>query len=832
MLFPTARARGSFRFKYVTTGATMPSKGKKEFREVHMPDTPRPAPKDTAGAPGSAVGLARTPDGAPLELSSFVGREREVAEVGGLLAGGARLITLTGPGGTGKTRLAQAVAFEVAEGFEDGAWWVELASLSDPDLAPQAVARVLNVPEAAGRTLTEVVAEDLRELELLLVLDNCEHLVGACARLAETLLRSCPGLTVLATSREAVGVSGERVFPVLPLSVPEPGLEPDVKGLSGYEAVRLFVERAGVATPGFGLTEANAAAVATLCRKLDGIPLAVELAAARTRVMSVEQISTRLEESLDLLAGGGRTTDARQRTLRAAIDWSHGLLSEEERVLFRRLLVFAGGFNLGAAEAVCGGGSLEEGGVLEALTRLADRSLVSVVDRDAEGARFSLLETVRRYASEKLVLSGEDERVKRRHAGHYLALAEEAEGEPAEQEAWLKGLGREHANFGAALSWSLGAEEARGPATGRAPLGLRLAGALAQGGFWNAYGPGEGLRWLERGLARSGDSPSSPARAKALSQAGYLAIWRGEYPRAAALLEESMALYKELGDEAGVAASLFHLGQTAVHRGDLERTRALRSEAEALRRALVDRQAKGSLLVFLGMAALNEGERHRAVALLEESLALSRGLGDLRGMAICLTGLGVSALELGDPERAAVLYEEDLRVLQRLRDKTGTAYGLRGMACVAALRGSTARTARLWGAVEELQEAIGLPLSPFDRSHPDYEDLVNTARTRLGDEAAWEAASAEGRAMSPEEAVEYALGTEEVAPVDAAAPPLSGRELEVLSLVADGLTNPQVAQRLYLSPHTVNRHLRSVYRKLGVSTRAAAAREGLERGLI
>jgi predicted ATPase/DNA-binding CsgD family transcriptional regulator len=772
----------------------------------------------------------------PVQLTSFVGREREVAEVEGLLVDH-RLLTLTGPGGSGKTRLALAVAFEVVGSFENGVWFVELAPLTDPNLVPQAVANAVGAREAPGRPLDETLFEHLRDKELLLILDNCEHLVEACAKLADALLRSCPRMRILATSRERLSVGGEGAWLVPSLDMPDllglgRGLSADE--LMEFSAVRLFVERAQDAVPAFGLTERNAPVVAKLCRRLDGIPLAIELAAARVRVLSVEQISSRLEDSFALLAGGSRMADPRQRTLRAAIDWSHELLSEGERVLFRRLSVFAGGFGLEAAEKVCGGEGIQEADVLELLSRLVEKSLVLVVERDGE-ARYRMLETVKRYGQERLEGGEEAERIRERHAGYCLALAEEAETELREQEAWLGRLEREHDNFRAALRWALDTEDAEEQATGRAQLGLRLAAALAQGRFWNAYGVGEGLRWLERGLAKTTAS-TSPVRAKAFRQAGYLAIWRGDYQRGGALLEEGMALYKELGDDPGVAISLFHLGQMAVHGRDRERTKALRVEAEALRKRLTDRQATGFLLVFLGMAAQDEENHDRAVALLEESLVLNRELGDMLGTAVCLTGLGVSALELGDSERAAVLYEEDLRLLRRLRDKTGTSYGLRGMAGVAALRGDASRAARLWGADEALRETIGLPLSRFDRAHPDYEGLLAAARSRFDDETSWEAARADGRTMSPDDAIEYALGTEE-----AVAPPpedtttsslLSEREAEILKLVAEGLTNPQIAQRLYLSPRTIGQHLRSVYRKLGVPTRAAAAREAAERGLV
>jgi len=501
--------------------------------------------------------------------------------------------------------------------------------------------------------------------------------------------------------------------------------------------------------------------------------------------------------------------------------------------LFRRLSVFAGGFTLGAAEAVCAGEELDRGEVLEVLSHLVEKSLVLVVERGG-ATRCRTLETVRQYGQEKLEKSGEAEQVRERHARYYLVLAEEAGQDLREQEKWLESLEREHANFRAALSWAL--ESPDEPSEARAELGLRLTATLAQGRFWNAYGVGEGLRWLERSIAETTWAPS-PIRATAYQQAGYLATWLGDYQHGAALLEKGMALYEELGDEPGVAASLFHLGLLAMHGGDHDRVRVLRLRAEALQGALVDRQAIGNLLIFLAMVAQDEKDHNRAMKLLEESLSLNRALGDMLGTARCFTGLGVNALELGDPVQAAAFYEEDLHVLQKLRDKTGIAYGFRGMAGVAALQGDASRAARLWGAAEALGEAISLPLSPFDRVHPDYEALLDAVRSRLNDEAAWEAARAEGRAMSQDEAIEYALDTQQAGATNAedtstSTSLLSERETEILSLVAEGLTNPQVARRLYLSPRTVGQHLRSVYRKLDVPSRAAAAREASERGLI
>ena len=525
-----------------------------------MPHKPRSAPKDTAGYPGSVVEFPRNSDGEhlpnnlPLELSSFVGRDREVAKIEALLAEH-RLLTLTGPGGSGKTRLALAVASEVLEAFEDGAWLVELAPLSDPNLVPQAVTSALGVRETPGTTLVDSLRAHLHLRGTLLVLDNCEHLIASCASLAETLLRHCPHLRILATSRESFRVSGETIFTVPPLSLPDPHRLPDADSFSHYEAARLFVDRAKGVKPDFALTEGNALAVAQICYRLDGIPLAIELAAARTRVLSVEQISERLKESFGLLSGGGRTAMAHHGTLGATMDWSHDLLSEEEKVLFRRLSVFAGGFTLEAAEAVGSGGGIEEGEVLDLLTSLVDKSLVVFEERQDGTVRYRLLETVRQYASEKLERSREEDEVGSRHALFFLALAEEVEPKinTAGRLRWLERLENEHDNLRAALAWSR-AEGTRGETS------LQLVAAL----FWFWFHSGyfsEGRGWLCGALATAEGTgerpaPASPAaRGKALCGAGLLAWMQGDQAAAGSRLEESVTLWRELRDTAGCSVT-------------------------------------------------------------------------------------------------------------------------------------------------------------------------------------------------------------------------------------------------------------------------------------
>ncbi len=771
------------------------------------------------------------PNNLPLQLTSFVGREREIAEAGRLLDTN-RLLTLTGPGGSGKTRLALAVASETIDRFEDGVWMVELASLSDPDLVPQAVASVLGVQETPGHPLIETIAGHLEPGNTLLVLDNCEHLLDACSTLTEALLRSCPNLRVLATSREVLGVAGEALFAVPPLSLPDPHRLPAADSLLGYEASGLFYERARTVRSDFDLTEGNSLAVAQICYRLDGMPLAIELAAARVRVLSAEQISVRLDDSFRLLAGSDRTALARQRTLRATMDWSYGLLTREEQTLLGNLSVFAGGFTLEAVEAVYTEGDAEE--ALDLLASLVDKSLV-IVDEQGGEARYRLLETVRQYGREKL---GRADAVRSRHLEYYLALAQATEPESKEQGAWLRRLETERDNFRTALGWALdtGRSEPDEASRERAAVGLRLAVTLGRGRFWAANGLSEGLRWLEKGLAESEGALPDPARAEALNEAGWIATVQGDQEKAVVLLEESFALAKKQGDGSGIAASLFQLGQLLVlHQGDRERVEHLRAEAETLRSEPLEPSQAAYLVMFMALASWYAREDEQAFNLFDEGLSLFQNLGNLQGAAFCLGSMGFIALERDDFARAGAIFEEALQTLRTLKDRVGIFHCLLGAGSVASWRGDSVRAARLWGAAEALGETAAVPLVPMIRSNYNYEDHLDTARSQLG-EKAFEAAWAEGRAMTPEEAIEYALAKpeqpEEPETPDVLPSGLSVREVEVLKLVAQGMTNAQIAKELYISPRTVNAHMGSVYQKIGSNTRAEAARFAAEHDLL
>ncbi|MGH2372497.1 MAG: ATP-binding protein [bacterium] len=636
------------------------------------------------------------PNNLPLQLTSFIGRDREKAEVRQLLAA-TRLLTFTGVGGVGKTRLALQVAAEVLEDFKYGVWLVDLAPIADPHLTPRAVAAALHVREQAGRLLFTTLSDYLRNKNLLLLLDNCEHVLSMCAELVDALLRGCPDLRVMATSREPLGISGEVTWSVPSLSLPEPHRLPPAENLAEYEAVRLFVERALAASPSFRVTDQNALAVAQVCHQLDGIPLAIELAAARMKAMSVEQIAARMDNRFRLLKGG-RTAVARHQTLRRVMDWSYDLLLEKERAVLRRLSVFAGGLTLEAGEAVCGGDGIDEVEVLDLLALLVDKSLL-VADEQGGDMRYRLLERLRQYSRERLIKSREAQEVHGRHLRFFLRLAEKAEPHltTAGQLSWLSRLEMEHDNLRVALEWALNG--------GELEAGLRLAGALWK--FWYGHGHfSEGREWLEKLLARGSDASAS-TRGQALVGAGVLAWRQGDYRLAETRGEESLRLYRDLGEKHGIAYSLNLLGVTARDQGRYERATELHSESLAQFRELGDDFGIAFAVADLGRAAFRQGDYDTAAALSEESLALFRKVGERWGTARSLFTLARIALRKGDYERAATLCEESLAMSRELGDKEAVAHALQSLGIVAGDRGHWDRAMRLLGESVALFRELG-----------------------------------------------------------------------------------------------------------------------------
>ncbi len=735
----------------------------------------------------------------PQQLTSFIGREKEMAEVKRLLTV-SRLLTLTGVGGAGKTRLALQVAAESVDDYPDGVWLVELAALSDPALVPTAAASALGLREEANQTLMETLADHLKPKRLLLALDNCEHQLAASATLADTLLKTCPNLHILATSREALDFAGERTYRVPTLSLPNTNrfsfiASSDPSCLLEYEAMRLFVERASVSQPGFALTVENAAAVAQVCRRLDGIPLAIELAAARVKVLSVEQIAQRLDDRFRLLTGGSRTALPRQQTLRASMDWSYDLLSEPERIFLRRLSVFAGGWTLPAAEAVCPGvtdgkskcgfATIEDEEVLNVLSRLVDKSLVLVEEHGAE-LRYRLLETIRQYGWEQLMASGEGEVIRIQHGNYFLDFAEQSEPHlyQTEQGEWLERIEREHDNLRAALDWAATNAD-------RSEILLRLAGSLWR--FWQVRGHwSEGREWLRRALDATGSAPPSPQRERALTGSGNLAMHQddyaiaqllfeqslsvaqalndekgvagalgnlgrvayayGDYATACRLIEESVALQRKLGNAPGLAASTSNLALVVTEQGDISRARALQEESLATEETLGNQRGVAISLKDLGFLARSEGDYVRARAYYERSLTIERDLGAKSGIAETLRQLGALALDQGDYAAAHARYREALTLEQVLGDKRTIAGLLEGFAALAASEGRAERAARLMGAAEALRAVIKAPPSPSERADNDR----RIAPAALGD-AAFAVALTQGRAMTLEQAVAFAL---------------------------------------------------------------------------
>lgn len=728
--------------------------------------------------------LDTLPNNLPIQLTSFVGREKEIEKIKRLLSH-ARLLTLTGAGGSGKTRLALQVAADMLEEFTNGVWFVELASLADAALIAQSVATNLRLQEQQGTSLEEVLKAYLRAKSLLLILDNCEHLIEACAKFADMLLHSSPNLKILATSREALRADGETTYRVPSLAMPDPKQLPSLESLFQFDAVRLFIDRAVMAQASFAVTNQNAPAVVQICHRLDGIPLAIELAASRVRVFSAEEISARLDDRFRLLTGGSRTALPRQQSLHALIDWSYNLMSESERILFRRLSIFAGGWTFDAMQAICASNEIAAIDLVELLSHLIDKSVVIAEEHDGE-TRYRFLETIRQYAGEKLAESHEEPLLHQRHLEFYLKLVRQAAPKfhTADELLWLNRLELEHDNLRAALGWSM--------SSGDSEIGLMMAESLHW--FWRGRNATEGREWLERLLALPRSGEYRRARANALCAAGGLCYNQGDLIRARIHLDEGLASLRELDDREGIVEALLDLGKVTFFQKDHIAAKSFLDEALSISRALGykwaiaeslhmlghaiaglgdDGQAHllyeesvakfreiGAKLILtypltdLGREAHGKGDFAKARSIFEENVMILREFGNTQGIAINHMEIGFVDLAVGDHAKARSQLDKSLTLLRELGDKKFTAECLEGLAGVNCLQGQTTRAARLVGAAEALRELSGMPVPPYRRA--DYERILTTVRAQ-SDEATFAKAWSEGRAMTMEQAIEYAL---------------------------------------------------------------------------
>lgn len=749
----------------------------------------------------------------PVPRTRLIGRERERADARSLLLDeAAPLLTLTGPGGVGKTRLSLAIAGEAAAHVGDGAVFVDLAALGHPDVVLPAVARALGVTPGGERPLRERLIGSLQRRHLLLVLDNCEHLLLAVADLVSSLLAACPALQVLATSRAPIRIRGEQELPVEPLPLPSAS-ELDLE-LAANPAVLLFIERAHAVSPRFSATDDILRDIGEICRRLDGLPLAIELAAARVRVLTPAALRERLQRRLPLLEGGARDAPARQQTMRQTIAWSYELLSPADKALFRRLAFFAGGFTLEAAQAVASHDPAAD--VLPALQRLVEHHLVRCEDRGTT-TRYHLLETIREFSLEQVAAAGEEERIRQAHGAYFLALAEA--GMPAlygpQQVEWLTRLETEHPNLRVALDWF--ADQ------GDADALVRLAAALWRFWFIRGY-PREGRAWLGKALASS--QPWSPALREALFGGSMLAGNQGDHQQAGACAEHLLALARAHDDQEGIARALFLLSYAATYCGDRDRALALAEQAVAIVRGLGNPHQLTDVLNRLGIEAHNQGDYTRAAALYEEAQTTWRELGCMFELLCVTTNLGVTAQAQGDTKGAAARYREGLTLVQAV----GETWMMEELlALVAALASDTSdheRAARLIGATDRLLEAIGCTLAPFvDVFLARARVLV---RRELGEEA-FTAARETGQRLTRVQALSEAVAVvsalaESPSQATAIAPVagLTRRELDVLRLVAAGRSNREIADALFISVPTVKRHLTNILGKLDLPSRSAA----------
>lgn len=808
----------------------------------------------------------------PTVLTSFVGRNRELEDLRRSLRS-ARLVTLTGAAGCGKTRLAMRAVNDIRDQYPDGFHWVELARLSDPQFVLPTVARTLNVVETSDRSLEEGLQDVLHDKKLLLVLDNCEHLLGACTQLVDILMRATQ-VCVLATSREPLGISGEVLYPLAPLSLPPQDLRvQDVAAIGQFDAVRLFIERAQAILPSFELTPKNAAVVAGICRRLDGIPLAIELAAARVNVLAVEQIADRLDSRFELLAAITPMSTSHHRTLRAAIDWSYALLSEAENIMLWRLSVFSAGCSLTIAETVCAGEGLERGQVLELLSSLINKSLVVAETLQGVEARYSLLETIQEYGQEILIRLGEWEAMRDRHLQCYLELTETSDSKlrGEDQQLWLNKLDREYDNIRTALAWSL---EGGRLESSRITTGLRIATGLYQ--YWRIRDyVEEGLNWSGRLLAEANNEIPVAVRVNALSYTSLLAGIRehteqqmrlaeeavrlgetagendrqalalalgalsyatrkaGDHQLAFDLAMREIQLFYELGDIYNVGLGLSINSFAAMSLGKYEQAHAMLDKALPLLREVGDPYRIAMALNFTGDLARCEQNYARAIPAYEESITLLRKIDAGRDLASALHNLGHACLHQGEADRARSLFRESMAIHQEQQNRLGMAECLLGFAALAVTADAPSDGARLLTAA--VTHSGKHMTSEWTATRMDYEYYSARVQEALTDRA-FRTAQKAGQRLPLVKAVDQAL--ELSSRLDAAQPlnknldQLTRRESEVAALVAQGLSNGEIAEKLVLSKRTVEKHISNIRSKLAFTKRTQIVRWAIEAGLV